>query len=82
MLTLGRESGQYIVIGEDIVVQVVEVGGQLRLAIDAPRSLAIVRGENWEKTRPAPQCIQALRSKTAPPKGHGFNRASGRAVEI
>ena len=37
MLTLGRESGQYVVIGGDIIVQVVEVGSQLRLAIDAPR---------------------------------------------
>lgn len=63
MLTLGRESGEYIVIGGNIVVQVVEVGNQLRLAIDAPKELSIERGENWEKKYPAPACITRVRAK-------------------
>lgn len=73
MLTLGRDSGEYIVIGGNIVVQVVEVGNQLRLAIEAPKDLSIERGENFEKKNPAPECITRVRAK-APPKLRDFNR--------
>lgn len=72
MLTLGRESGEYIVIGGNIIVQVVEVGNQLRLAIDAPKELTIERGENYEKANPLPDCISRARAKGAPKK----NRAA------
>ena len=58
MLSLGRNPGEYLVIGEDIVVQVISVDGQLRLAIEAPRDMSILRGEVYEKTRRPPRCIQ------------------------
>ena len=74
MLTLGRQSGEYVVIGGDIVIQVVEVGGQLRLAIDAPKSVNIQRGEHYEKTHPAPACIQRVRARKDAPKAYGFSR--------
>lgn len=61
MLSLGRNPGQYIVIGDNIVIQVVSVDGMLRLAIDAPREIPIERGENYEKSKPAPPCIQHYR---------------------
>lgn len=57
MLSLGRKPGEYVVIGEDIVIQVISVEGDLRLAIDAPRTVPVVRGEVYEKTRPAPLCV-------------------------
>ena len=78
MLTLGRESGQYVVIGGKIIVQVVEVGNQLRLAIDAPRELTIERGENYEKYHSVPAAIRRLREKQDGAK-YGFSRTSGRA---
>lgn len=65
MLSLGRNPGQYIVIGDDIVIQVVSIDGMLRLAIDAPREISIERGENYEKNRPAPPCIQHSRKLAA-----------------
>lgn len=65
MLSLGRNPGQYVVIGDDIVIQVVSIDGMLRLAIDAPREVQIVRGENYEKEKPTPLCIQHYRSKDA-----------------
>ena len=68
MLTLGRESGQYIVIGGNIVVQVVEVGNQLRLAIGAPSEVTIERGEQYEKTNPTPPCISTARQKGKLPR--------------
>ncbi|WFD10035.1 carbon storage regulator [Tepidibacter hydrothermalis] len=50
MLVLGRKPGEYIVIDEKIKVKVVKSeSGQLRLAIDAPREMRIVRGEVWEE---------------------------------
>ena len=52
MLVLGREPGQYVVIGEDIIVKVVKSKGGLKLAIDAPGDMRIQRGEIYEKDHP------------------------------
>ena len=57
MLSLGRNPGEYVVIGEDIIIQVVSIDGMLRLAIDAPKHIKIERGEYYEKTHSAPACI-------------------------
>lgn len=49
MLVLGRKPGEYVVIGDNIKVKVVKSDdGHLRLAIDAPRDVNIVRGEVYE----------------------------------
>lgn len=49
MLVLGRKPGEYVMIGQNIMVKVVRSDeGDLRLAIDAPRSVNIVRGEIYE----------------------------------
>ncbi|MBQ1511363.1 MAG: carbon storage regulator CsrA [Selenomonadaceae bacterium] len=46
MLVLTRKPRQQIMIGDDIVINVVEVqGDNVRIAIDAPRSVKIYRGE-------------------------------------
>lgn len=46
MLVLTREIDQSIVIGKDIVITVLECGGgQVRIGIDAPKSINIVRSE-------------------------------------
>ncbi len=50
MLVLGRKPGEYVMIGEDIKVKVVRSeDGNLRLAIQAPKDLMIVRGELTEQ---------------------------------
>jgi carbon storage regulator len=50
MLVLGRKPGEYVVIDNKIKVKVVKSDeGHLRLAIDAPREIPIVRGEVYEK---------------------------------
>lgn len=49
MLVLTRRTGESIVIGDSIVVTVLEVrGGQIRIGIDAPRDLAVHRSEVYE----------------------------------
>lgn len=49
MLVLGRKPGEYIVIDNKIKVTVIKSeDGKLRLAIDAPREIEILRGEIYE----------------------------------
>lgn len=47
MLILQRKAGESLFIGDDIEISIVSVdpGGRVRLAIDAPRTLAILRSE-------------------------------------
>jgi carbon storage regulator len=48
MLILTRRPGERVVIGEDILVTVMEVSGQtVRLGIAAPDALPIYREEIW-----------------------------------
>jgi carbon storage regulator len=46
MLVLSRKEGQRLVIGDRVVVKVLEVtGGRIRLGIEAPREVSIRRAE-------------------------------------
>lgn len=48
MLVLTRRPGQFIQIGDDIEITVVEVrGDQVRLGINAPQDVAVHRTEVW-----------------------------------
>lgn len=50
MLVLGRKPGQYVMVGENVKIEVVKSkDGDLRLAIDAPRDISITRGEIYEQ---------------------------------
>ena len=54
MLVLTRKPRQQIMIGDDVVVHVVEVqGDNVRIAIEAPREVKIYRGENKRAAAPA-----------------------------
>lgn len=61
MLVLTRKPKQQIMIGDNIVLNVVEVQGEnVRLAIDAPREIKIYRGEIY-------RAIQEENQKAAAP---------------
>jgi carbon storage regulator len=53
VLTLTREIGEKIVIGDDVVVTVLSVSenGRVRLGIEAPRQIRIDRAEVLERIR-------------------------------
>lgn len=52
MLVLGRKPGEYVMINDSIMVKVVRSDdGDLRLAIEAPRDMRILRGEVYEKEK-------------------------------
>lgn len=45
MLVLTRKQGQEIHIGQDIVVKVIKTGSTVKVGIDAPASIRVLRGE-------------------------------------
>jgi carbon storage regulator len=52
MLTISRRQGERLLIGDDIVVEIVEVsGGTVRLGITAPKERRIYREELWEQIK-------------------------------
>lgn len=52
MLVLSRQIDQSIVIGDDIVITVVDVrGDKVRLGIEAPKNVTVHRREIWEAIR-------------------------------
>lgn len=48
MLCLSRKRNEVIVIGDEIVVTVLEIrGDKVRIGIDAPKNLSVHRGKVW-----------------------------------
>lgn len=63
MLVLTRRANQSIMIGDDVVVTVLEVrGDQVRIGIQAPRSVAVHREEVFA------ELAQANRAAARPPQ--------------
>jgi carbon storage regulator len=74
VLILTRRVGESVVIGDDIVVTVVEVrGDSVRIGINAPRSVDVHREEVYRELRnvneqaasPDPDAVEALRDLIA-----------------
>ena len=52
MLIITRRPGEKIMLGDDIVVHVMEiVGSSVRVGIEAPRSVPVYREEIWNALR-------------------------------
>jgi carbon storage regulator len=52
MLVLTRKVNESVSIGDDIVIKVIGVeGAQVKLGIDAPRNIRVLRQEIYEKIR-------------------------------
>lgn len=65
MLNITRKVGEKIVIGEDVVLEVMEVSGSsVRIGIRAPRSVPVYREEIWEAVR----AENAAAAQSAPTK--------------
>jgi len=79
MLILSRKPGQRIIIGGGIVMHVTEVaGGKVRIGIEAPREVAILRGELLDAE------VAAFRSQWDAPAetSHSGIRASGQVPAL
>ena len=56
MLILARRVNQSVMIGDDIEVKIVHLqGGQVKIAIDAPREVSVIRKELLERDSPSTQ---------------------------
>lgn len=52
MLVLTRKKGQSVMIGHDIEISIIDIqGDQVRIGINAPRSVAVHRKEIYEEIR-------------------------------
>ncbi len=72
MLILTRRAGERVVIGDDVLVTVMEVSGQtVRLGIAAPQGLPIYREEIWlavkEENRAAAEAAADALPAVTPP---------------
>ena len=66
MLVLTRKLMEKLYIGDDVCVTVVRLeGGQVRLGIDAPREVAVVRAELLDGREPTP--LEDEKGQVIPP---------------
>jgi len=71
MLTLNLKSGEYLTIGKDIAVRVVEQpGSSFQVSVKAPRELQILRGEVLERTEKRPAGLSKQAPKSAAKQTH------------
>jgi carbon storage regulator len=80
MLVLSRQRDESIIIGDNIVVTVVDVrGDKVRLGIDAPTEIPVHRQEVYEAIqRENRRASQLQRKDTRNLKGSGSNQGSER----
>ena len=85
MLVLSRKSGESIVIGNDVVITILEVrGGQIRIGVDAPRNLAVHRAEIYEQVQAENRAAAAstdLKASILTTKASGLKPQNPRPAE-
>lgn len=75
MLVLSRKEGEKLVIGDNVVITVNRIAGnRVAIGIEAPREVAIVRGEI------APQVTKSGKSEGVSPSAAGSMLERGVAV--
>ena len=68
MLSLQLKDGEYLTIGEDIVIQVF-TNSTIRVAVQAPREMTVLRGEVLERNgEERPDCVVDLKASKSHPK--------------
>ena len=62
MLVLSRKLGEQLMIGDSVVVTVVRVGlDEVRIGIEAPREVDVVRSKLLDPSEMRPSCVDAAR---------------------
>ncbi len=82
MLVLTRKLMEKLYIGNDVCVTVVRLeGGQVRLGIDAPRDIAVVRAELLDG-RPTPVAAEDPNATPPPPMSIKTRPGEARGIDI
>jgi carbon storage regulator len=70
MLIITRRTGEKVMVGDDIVVHVLEVvGNSVRIGIEAPRSVPVYREEIWNAVREENRAAAQTPASVHPPTG-------------
>ncbi len=67
MLIITRRAGEKMMIGDDIVVEIMEiVGNQVRVGIQAPQSVRVYREEIWSAVQEENRAAASNAPETLP----------------
>ncbi len=82
MLVLQLRTGEYMTIGDDVVIQVNDVSGdRCKLVIKAPREIPVIRGELLERSgAKRPECVMGSRRQHKPGPDLSWNRNKSQAL--
>ena len=70
MLIITRRPGEKVMVGDDVVVHVLEVvGHSVRIGIEAPRSVPVYREEIWNAVREENRAAAQTPASAHPPTG-------------
>jgi len=62
MLVISRKTEEFVQIGEDIVIKVIKsTNGSVKIGIQAPDEMRVIRGELQEKTALLPKALPKFR---------------------
>jgi len=77
MLKITRRTGERIILGDDIIVTLLEVSGQTaRIGIDAPRAIPVYREEIWVEVKRENEAAAADARDASLPKVTDANGAA------
>ena len=75
MLRITRRAGERIILGDDMIVEVMEIRGQtVRLGIDAPRSVPVYREEIWLEVKKENEAAARAAGATLPDVSTRMNK--------
>jgi len=89
MLVLSRQRDESIIIGDNIVVTIVDIrGDKVRLGIEAPTEIPVhrrevfeaIQRENLQASQIQPKDVRELKRRPPPPPGVGSRRDGPRAT--
>lgn len=82
MLFLQLKTGEYVTIGDNVIVQLNNVSGnRCKLMVEAPREIPVVRGELLERTgAERPECVIEPARRSWPGSGLSWNRNKTQAL--
>lgn len=79
MLVLSRRIGEMLKVGDDVEIHILDIGrGQVRIGIDAPRSVNIVRSELLDRAPSERPVDPSINQPAKATRGSGFLRSASR----